>query len=111
MQIPHSLRTIIQTDSLLRGETPRDREILRSLREWKKITIVEVEVSPDHVHILLEILSKFVVFSVVGFLKGKSGLQLYERSPELKFKYRNREFWCRGFYEDTAGKNAVKIAN
>jgi putative transposase len=74
-----------------------------------KITIVEV--SLDHVHILLEILSKFAVLSVVGFLKGKRGLQLYERSPELKFKYRNREFWCHGFYEDTAGKNAVKIAN
>ena len=86
-------------------------KILRSLCEWKKITIVEAEVCPDHVHMLLEIPPKYAVSSVVGFLKGKSSLQLYERFPELKFKYRNREFWCRGYYVDTAGKNAVKIAN
>ena len=59
----------------------------------------------------LEIPPKYAVSSVVGFLKGKSSLQLYERFPELKFKYRNREFWCRGYYVDTAGKNAAKIAN
>ena len=59
----------------------------------------------------LEIPSKYAVSSVVGFLKGKSSLQLYERFPELKFKYRNRECWCRGYYVDTAGKNAAKIAN
>ena len=86
-------------------------KILRSLCEWKKITIIEAEVCPDHVHMLLEIPPKFAVSSVVGFLKGKSSLQLYERFPELKFKYKNREFWCRGYYVDTAGKNAVKIAN
>ena len=59
----------------------------------------------------LEIPSKYAVSSVVGFLKGKSSLQLYERFPELKFKYRNREFWCSGYYVDTAGKNAARIAN
>ena len=59
----------------------------------------------------LEIPPKYAVSSVVGFLKGKSSLQLYERFPELKFKYRNREFWCRGYYVDTAGKNAARIAN
>ena len=86
-------------------------KILRSLCELKKITIIEAEVCPDHVHMLLEIPPKFAVSSVVGFLKGKSSVQLYERFPELKFKYKNREFWCRGYYVDTAGKNAVKIAN
>ena len=80
-------------------------KILRSLCEWKKITIIEAEVCPDHVHMLLEIPPKFAVSSVVGFLKGKSSVQLYERFPELKFKYKNREFWCRGYYVDTAGKN------
>ena len=59
----------------------------------------------------LEIPPKYAVSSVVGFLKGKSSLQLYERFSELKFKYRNREFWCRCYYVDTAGKNAAKIAN
>ena len=73
-------------------------KILRSLCEWKKITIVEAEVCPDHVHMLLEIPPKFAVSSVLGILKGKNSLQLYERFPKLKFKY-------------TAGKNAVKTAN
>ena len=53
---------------------------------------------------------KFGVSSFVGFLKGKSSLALYERFPELKYKYRNREFWCRGYYVDTAGKNTKRIA-
>lgn len=66
---------------------------------------------PDHVHMLLEIPPKFAISCVAGFLKGKSRLQLYERFPELKFKYRNREFRCRGHHVDTAGKNAVKKAN
>ena len=85
-------------------------KILRELCEWKKIKIVEAEVCPDHVHMLLEIPPKYSVSSFVGFLKGKSSLMLYERFPELKYKYRNREFWCRGYYVDTAGKNTKRIA-
>ena len=80
-------------------------KILRELCEWKKIKIVEAEV-----HMLLEIPPKYSVSSFVGFLKGKSSLALYERFPELKYKYRNREFWCRGYYVDTAGKNTKRIA-
>ncbi len=83
--------------------------ILRQLCEWKQMHIIEAEVCPDHVHMLLEIPPKISVSSFVGFLKGKSSLLLYERFPELKFKYRNREFWCRGYYVDTAGKNAARI--
>ena len=85
-------------------------KILRELCEWKKIKIVEAEVCPDHVHMLLEIPPKYSVSSFVGFLKGKSSLMQYERFPELKYKYRNREFWCRGYYVDTAGKNTKRIA-
>ena len=85
-------------------------KILRELCEWKKIKIVEAEVCPDHVHMLLEIPPKYSVSSFVGFLKGKSSLMLYERFPELKYKYRNREFWCRGYYVDTAGKDTKRIA-
>ena len=81
------------------------------LCESEKIKILEAEVCPDHVRMLLEIPPKYAVSSVIGFLKGKSSLQMYEKFPEIKFKYRNREFWCRGYYVDTAGKNAVKIAN
>ena len=84
-------------------------KILRMLCEWKKIKIVEAEVCPDHIYMLIEIPPKISVSSFMGYLKGKSSLIIYEQFPELKYKYRNREFWCRGFYVDTAGKNAKKI--
>ena len=65
---------------------------------------------PDHIHMLVEIPPKVAVSSFMGYLKGKNSLMIYEKSPELRYKYRNREFWCRGYYVDTAGKNANKIA-
>ncbi len=83
--------------------------ILRSLCEWKNIKIVEAEVCPDHVHMLVEIPPKFSVSGIVGFLKGKSSLLIYERFANMKFKYRDRTFWCRGYYVDTVGKNTQKI--
>lgn len=84
--------------------------ILRQLCEWKGVRIVEAEVCPDHVHMLIEIPPKVAVSSFMGYLKGKSSLMIYEKYPELKYKYRNREFWCRRYYVDTAGKNAQRIA-
>ena len=83
--------------------------ILRSLCEWKNVNIVEAEMCKDHVHMLVEIPPKISVSGFVGFLKGKSSLLIYERFANLKFKYRNREFWCRGYYVDTVGKNKDKI--
>ncbi len=83
--------------------------ILRELCKWKGVNIIEAEVCPDHVNMLLEIPPKMSISSFMGFLKGKSSLMIYEKWGNLKFKYRNREFWCRGYYVDTAGKNAVKI--
>ena len=81
------------------GEKRREiGKILRQLCEWKKVTIVEAEVCPDHIHMLLEIPPKIAVSSFVGYLKGKSSLMTYEQFPNLKYKYRNREFWCRGYY-------------
>lgn len=65
---------------------------------------------PDHVHMLLEIPPKIAVSSFMGYLKEKNSLMIYEKYPELQYKYRNCEFWCRGYYVDTAGKNANKIA-
>ena len=82
---------------------------MRTLCNWKKIRIIEAEVCPDHVHMLVEIPPKVAVSSFMGYLKGKSSLMIYEKFPELKYKYRNREFWCRGYYVDTVGKNAKKI--
>ena len=84
-------------------------EILRELCKWKGVNIIEAEVCPDHIHMLLEIPPKISVSSFMGFLKGKSSLMIYERYGQMKFKYRKREFWCRGYYVDTVGKNTAKI--
>ena len=71
-------------------------EILRTLCEWKKVKIVEAEVCADHVHMLVEIAPKYAVSSFMGFLKGKSSIMIYKKFPELKYKYRNREFCAEG---------------
>ena len=85
-------------------------KILRALCNWKQVNIVEAEVCPDHIHMLVEIPPKMSVSSFVGFHKGKSSLIIFERHSNLQYKYGNRKFWCRGYYVDTAGKNAKKIA-
>ena len=84
--------------------------ILRNLCQWKGINILEAEVCIDHVHMLLEIPPKYSVSSIMGYLKGKSSLLIYEKWGDMKYKYRNREFWCRGYYVDTVGKNTKKIS-
>ena len=83
--------------------------ILRQLCEWKGVNIIEAELCPDHVHMLLEIPPKYAVSSFMGYLKGKSSTMIYEQFPELKYKYRGREFWCKGYYVDTVGKNTAAI--
>ena len=85
-------------------------KILRELCRWKGVTIIEAEVSPDHIHMLVEIPPKMSVGEFMGFLKGKSSLIIHERHANLKYKHGNRSFWCRGSYVDTAGKNTKKIA-
>ena len=85
-------------------------KILRELCNWKQVNIIEAEMCPDHVHMLVEIPPKMSVSSFVGFLKGKSTLLIFERHANLKHKYGNRSFWCRGYYVDTVGKNKQKIA-
>jgi putative transposase len=85
-------------------------KILRELCNWKQVNIIEAELCPDHVHMLVEIPPKMSVSSFVGFLKGKSTLLIFERHANLKYKYGNRSFWCRGYYVDTVGKNKEKIA-
>lgn len=85
-------------------------KILRQLCEWKGVNIIEAELCPDHVHMLLEIPPKVQVSAFIGYLKGKSATMIYEQFGELKYKYRNREFWCKGYYIDTVGKNTTRIA-
>lgn len=83
---------------------------MRQLCEWKGVKIIEAEVCPDHIHMLVEIPPNIPVSSFMGYLKGKSSTMLYEQFGELKYKYRSREFWCKGYYVDTVGKNESRIA-
>ena len=85
-------------------------QILRELCRWKGVNLLEAEACPDHIHMLLEIPPKISVSNFMGFLKGKSSLMIYEKWGNMKYKYRNRQFWCRGYYVDTVGKNEKKIA-
>lgn len=85
------------------------RDILRTICGWKGIEIIEGEVYPDHVHLLLSIPPKMSVSYFVGYLKGKSSLMMFQRFGNMKFAYRNREFWCKGYYVDTVGKNTTAI--
>ena len=86
------------------------QEIIRTLCKYKGVEILEGHMMPDHVHLLLSIPPKTSVSSFMGYLKGKSSTMLYEQFGELKYKYRSREFWCRGYYVDTTGKNTSRIA-
>lgn len=85
------------------------RDILRTICGWKEVEIIEGEVCPDHVHLLLSVPPKMSVSYFVGYLKGKSSLMLFQRFENMKFAYRNREFWCKGYYVDTVGKNTTAI--
>lgn len=85
------------------------RDILRTICGWKGVEIIEGEVCPDHVHLLLSIPPKMSVSYFVGYLKGKSSLMMFQRFGNMKFAYRNREFWCKGYYVDAVGKNTTAI--
>ena len=84
-------------------------KILRELCERKGIEIIEAELCPNHVHMLVRIPPKYSVSEIMGYIKGKSSLMIFDRHANLKYKYGNRHFWCRGYYVDTVGKNAKKI--
>ena len=84
-------------------------KILRELCERKEIEIIEAELCKDHIHMLIRIPPKYSVSEIMGYLKGKSSLMIFDRHANLKYKYGNRHFWCRGYYVDTVGKNAKKI--
>ena len=84
-------------------------KILRTLCERKGIENHEAEACPDHIHMLISIPPKYSVAEVMGYLKGKSSLLIFQKWGNMKFAYRNREFWCKGYYVDTAGKNTKAI--
>ena len=83
--------------------------ILSELCKRKGIEIIAAEACADHIHMFIRIPPKYSVSEIMGYLKGKSSLMIFERHASLKYKYGNRHFWCRGYYVDTVGKNAKKI--
>lgn len=84
-------------------------KILRQLCQQKGVEIIEAELCPDHVHMLLSIPPKYSVSQIMGYLKGKSSLMIFDRHANLKYKYGSRHFWCRGYYVDTVGRNKKQI--
>ena len=84
-------------------------KILRQLCQQKGVEIIEAYMCPDHVHMLLSIPPKYSVSQIMGYLKGKSSLVIFDRHANLKYKYGNRHFWARGYYVDTVGRNKKQI--
>lgn len=84
-------------------------QILRQLCKQKGIEIIEAEACPDHIHMLISIPPKYSVSQVMGYLKGKSSLMIFDRHANLKYKYGNRHFWARGYYVDTVGRNKKQV--
>ena len=85
-------------------------KMLRKLCEYKQIEILEAEACKDHIHMLISVPPKYSISQIMGYLKGKSSLMIFEKYANLKYKYGNRHFWCRGFYVDTVGRNKKVIA-
>lgn len=86
-------------------------EVLRKLCEQKGVEIIEAEACPDHIHMLVSVPPYLSIAQFMGFLKGKSSLIIFDRHANLKYKYGQRSFWCRGYFVDTVGKNETAIRN
>ncbi len=84
-------------------------KILRELCARKGIEIIEAEACPDHIHMLISVPPKYSISQVMGYLKGKSALMIFDRFANLKYRYGNRIFWCRGYFVDTVGRNKKAI--
>ena len=84
-------------------------QMLRRLCEYKGIEIIEAEACKDHIHMLVSIPPKYSIAQIMGYLKGKSCLMIFEKYANLKYKYGNRHFWCRGYYVSTVGANRKAI--
>ena len=92
------------------GKIKKDIGImLRKLCEYKQVEIIEAEACKDHIHMLVSIPPKYSVSQIMGYLKGKSSLMIFEKYANMKYKYGNRHFWCRGYYVDTVGRNKKVI--
>ncbi len=84
--------------------------MLRKLCTYKGIEILEAQACNDHIHMLVSIPPKYSVAQIMWYLKGESSLMIFEKYANMKYKYGNRHFWCRGYYVDTVGRNKKAIA-
>ena len=84
-------------------------QILGTLCRRKGVEIIEAEACPDHIHMLVRIPPKYSVSEIMGYLKGKSSLMIFDKFANMKYRYGNRQFWCRGYYVDTVGRNKKAI--
>ena len=85
------------------------RDIIRTLCQWKGVEIIEGEICPDHIHLLLSIPPKMSVSGFMGYLKGKSALMIFDKHANLKYKFGNCHFWAEGYYVSTVGLNEATI--
>ncbi len=85
------------------------QKYIKDLCKWKGVEIVEGHMMPDHVHLLVEIPPRMSVSSFMGYLKGKSSLMIFDKHPNLKYKFGNRNFWATGYYVSTVGLNEATI--
>ena len=85
------------------------QKYIKDLCKWKGVEIIEGHMMPDHVHLLVEIPPRISVSSFMGYLKGKSSLMIFEKNPNLKYKFGNRNFWATGYYVSTVGLNEATI--
>ena len=109
LQVSYSVCTKVPQKIFFEEKRLAIRDIIRTLCAWKGVEIIEGEICPDHVHLMLSIPPKISISSFMGYLKGKSSLMIFQKFGNMKFAYRNREFWCKGYYVDTVGKNTKAI--
>lgn len=86
------------------------KEIIKSLCKYKGVEIIEGHLMADHAHMLVSIPPKYSVSSIMGYLKGKSALMIFDKHANLKYKFGNRHFWSEGYYVSTVGLNEATIA-
>lgn len=102
--VPKKRRRVIY--GKLRAEIGR---ILRRLCEYKGVRLLEGKACLDHIHMFASIPPKFAVSTIVGYLKGKSAMIVFEKYSRLKRNFRGHSFWARGYYVCTVGLDEEKV--
>ena len=110
MAVSHSICTKVYAERKIREIGKRYREDIKKALRTKGVEILEAEACIDHIHMLISIPPHISIAQFMGFLKGKSSLMIFDRHANLKYKYETRNFWCRGYYVDTVGRNKKVIA-